>query len=52
MDQTLRPFDQRREDIRRQDVNGEEMRQAVLRHDAPWFPIADADVMNHGVEPA
>ena len=51
IDEPLGPLDQRGQDIGRQRVDGEHMRQAVSGH-AMAFAIADRRVVNHGVEVA
>ena len=51
IDEALRPFDQRGQDIGRERVDGEDMRQAVARQAMP-FAIADGGVVNARVERA
>ena len=35
IDEAIRPLDQRRQDIGREDIDGEDLRQSVFRHEAP-----------------
>ena len=51
IDEALRPFDQHGQDIGRERVDGEDMRQAVAGQSMP-FAIADGGVVNDGVEGA
>jgi hypothetical protein len=52
IDQPIRPFDQRRQDIGCQHIDREDARNSRLGLDTPRLPIADAHIVDYGIEAA